>query len=152
MLLVDGEEGCHPEWIWGDESETTVFAQAYGSGYTVIFSFKLDSNKPKSSLANRLCNCYHNLEVDDLDATFPDRPTMREALWRAVRQVWSGCILDPSIGALDAVVDVDANGTEPATWKLYHHPLFPKFVALLKEFSSELRHIQRQLERTDFDR
>ncbi|KAJ0280550.1 hypothetical protein Brms1b_001867 [Colletotrichum noveboracense] len=45
----------HPEWIWGDDAETTVFAQGYGNDRTIIFSFSLDASKPPTSLANRIC-------------------------------------------------------------------------------------------------
>ncbi|KAJ0288079.1 hypothetical protein COL940_002221 [Colletotrichum noveboracense] len=86
----------HPEWIWGDDAETTVFAQGYGNDRTIIFSFSLDASKPPTSLANRICACMHGIEVDDASKSFKDSAAMREALWNAVRDV---CYLrDSEIG------------------------------------------------------
>ncbi|KAI8174703.1 Serine/threonine-protein kinase Nek2 [Colletotrichum sp. SAR 10_66] len=83
----------HPEWIWGDDAETTVFAQGYGNDRTIIFSFSLDASKPSTSLANRICACMHGIEVDDESKSFKDSAAMREALWNAVRDVWSNNLL-----------------------------------------------------------
>ena len=126
-------EGFNPEWIWGDEAQSTVFAQVYGCGHTAIFSFVVDYDEPRSSLANRLVNCYHDLDLGDENVTFPDRSAMREALWRAVRRVWSDCIQDPSITAVDAIVDIKATKCDLVSWKVHRHPLFSKFVTLLEE-------------------
>ncbi|KAI8281996.1 hypothetical protein K4K59_008064 [Colletotrichum sp. SAR11_240] len=79
----------HPEWIWGDDAETTVFAQGYGNDRTIIFSFSLDAFKPPTSLANRICACMHGIEVDDDSKSFKDSAAMREALWNAIRDVCS---------------------------------------------------------------
>ena len=51
------EAAVEPEWIWGDNAETTVYAQAYDSNFTIIFSFRpnnvvLDGAR-SSSLAHR---------------------------------------------------------------------------------------------------
>jgi len=42
-----GEPSFQPEWIWGDDEETTVFAQSYGEKHTIIFSFSLDRDGPR---------------------------------------------------------------------------------------------------------
>ncbi|KAF3798895.1 hypothetical protein GCG54_00000328 [Colletotrichum gloeosporioides] len=70
----------HPEWIWGDDAETTVFAQGYGNDRTIIFSFSLDASKPPTSLANHICACMHGIEVDDVSKSFEHSAAMREAL------------------------------------------------------------------------
>ncbi|KAH9237893.1 hypothetical protein K456DRAFT_1770376 [Colletotrichum gloeosporioides 23] len=90
----------HPEWIWGDDAETTVFAQGYGNDRTIIFSFSLDASKPPTSLANRICACMHGIEVDDASKSFKDSAAMREALWNAVRDVWSACSTDKRVSYL----------------------------------------------------
>ncbi|KAI8253799.1 hypothetical protein K4K58_006927 [Colletotrichum sp. SAR11_239] len=83
----------HPEWIWGDDAETTVFAQGYGNDRTIIFSFSLDASKPPTSLANRICACMHGIEVDDASNSFKDSAAMREDLWNAVRDVCQGGVV-----------------------------------------------------------
>ncbi|CAI0652908.1 unnamed protein product [Colletotrichum noveboracense] len=97
----------HPEWIWGDDAETTVFAQGYGNDRTIIFSFSLDASKPPTSLANRICACMHGIEVDDASKSFKDSAAMREALWNAVRDVWSACSTDKRVSQPDVVFAVD---------------------------------------------
>ena len=37
--------GVSGEWIWGNDVETVVFAQAFGHGKTLIFQFMLDSEQ-----------------------------------------------------------------------------------------------------------
>jgi hypothetical protein len=96
--------GFTPEWVWGDDKKTTVYAQGYGSGHTVIFCFKHDSTRSHLSLANRIVTCYHYLEVSD--PAF-DKASMREELWNATRRVWPECIKDPTISDLDVVVSID---------------------------------------------
>lgn len=123
-----------PEWIWGDDAETTVFAQGYGLDLTVIFSFVLSPSKPLSSLANRICTSFHGLETADEKHTFPDPGAMREALWGAVHKVWSRCSKDPKISKLDTVVNIDQEvASSEVTWNVYHHPMFTRYVQHLKD-------------------
>jgi hypothetical protein len=123
-----------PEWIWGDDEETTVFAQGFGSNLTVIFSFSLLKINACDSLASRICNKFHGLQAP-ADASFPDSTALRKALWDAVHGVWPECILDPGISSLDAIVYIDSVGSsfDMLAWKVYHHPKFSRFVQLLSE-------------------
>jgi hypothetical protein len=133
----------NPEWIWGDDAETTVYAQGYSdTGQTVIFTFRLSESKPPSGLANRICTRFHGLHTDDDGSpshTFPDSNAMRQALWDAVRVVWPQCLQDPAISEPDAVVDVDGSDSSPEniTWAVYHHPLFPRYMQILRDEDRE---------------
>ncbi|KAK2777316.1 nima-related kinase 5 [Colletotrichum kahawae] len=102
----------HPEWIWGDDAETTVFAQGYGNDRTIILSFSLDASKPPTSLANRICACMHRIEVDDDSKSFKDSAAMREALWNAVRDVWPACSNDERASHPDVVFAIDYHDDE----------------------------------------
>ncbi|KAE9577236.1 hypothetical protein CGMCC3_g6708 [Colletotrichum fructicola] len=127
----------HPEWIWGDDAETTVFAQGYGNDRTIIFSFSLDASKPPTSLANRICACMHGTEVDDASKSFKDSAAMREALWNAVRDVWSACSTDKRISQPDVVFAVDhhddASSSSDVRWNAYSHPLFQRYISYLRD-------------------
>ena len=75
--------GVTGEWIWGDDAETTAYAQAYGDNRTLIFRFKAKGEEP-FSLPTRVVNCYHDIDVSSEKATFRGRPEMRTALWATV--------------------------------------------------------------------
>ncbi|KAI0105310.1 kinase-like domain-containing protein [Nemania sp. FL0031] len=122
------------EWIWGDDAETTVFAQGYGNDRTVIFSFRLDSSQIPTSLPNRICNSFHALEVPEAES-FPNPDEMRDSLWSAVRGVWPVCLQHESISRMDTIVDVgdEDRTTGRAAWKVYSHPWFPRFLQILAD-------------------
>lgn len=123
-----------PEWIWGDDAETTVFAQGYGLGLTVIFNFVRAQEKPPSSLANRICTSFHGIEMADEKDPFPDSSAMREALWDAIHTVWPRCNKDPQISKPNAVVNIDRDDdSSEVTWSVYHHPMFPRYVQHLAD-------------------
>lgn len=142
-----GNDDFEPEWIWGDDDETTVYAQAYGSGHTIIFSFKLDATKPPTGLANRLCTCYHGLSVHHETTTFPDRPAMRKALWEAVGFVWPHCLKDLEICRPDAVVDVDGSSisVENVTWRVFRHRFYRRYIKHLGDASRMYRPFSQSL-------
>ncbi|KAK3945479.1 kinase-like domain-containing protein [Diplogelasinospora grovesii] len=120
--------------IWGDDAESIVFAQAFGKGRTIVFRFSLDSND-----GDVLPPC-------SPQASFPDRPSMRAALWSAVASVWHECSELPDAGDPDTVVDIFSYGS----WKIYHETLFNNYVDLLlplDEFS-----VQHPIEAIGFKR
>ncbi|KFY49726.1 hypothetical protein V495_00485 [Pseudogymnoascus sp. VKM F-4514 (FW-929)] len=123
------------EWIWGDDLETTVFAQAYGNDKTLIFRFTIDKTRPQS-LATRIVNCFHDIETGDTSDSFPDRASMRVALWSAIAIVWTECSGEPTVEDPDVVINVyEARSTDPAPpimWKICHEvDLFNDYVDLL---------------------
>jgi hypothetical protein len=135
-----------PEWIWGDDAETIVFAQGYGLGHTTVFSCSLDSSKLPSTLSNRTCTSFHSLEAIADANTFPNADSMRQALWEAVRIVWPQSLEDPSIDDVDAVVGIDSssNSHDKICWRVYHHPLFPRSLQCLDdEGDGTIRHMIR---------
>lgn len=127
--------GVSGEWIWGNDLETIVYAQAFGHGKTFIFRFAQDSHQPSQSLTTRIVNCYHGLTVDGASATFPNRPSMRMAIWSAVATVWAECSEQPTVGDPDVIIDVyDFRSTDLAsriTWSICHDDLFNDYVDLL---------------------
>lgn len=78
--------GVSGEWIWGNDLETIVFAQAFGHDKTLIFRFALNIQRLQT-LASRIVNCYHDLTVDSSSATFSSRLSMRMAIWSAIATV-----------------------------------------------------------------
>lgn len=137
------EADIEPEWIWGDNAETTVYAQAYGSGFTIIFSFGPNyvvlGRSRSSSLAHRISAYYHDPSSAGKDVGFVDRTAMREELWRAVRKVWPKCIDHPLARRLDSIVRVDTGEAGEICWNIYCHPLFPRFIKYLGELAGERR-------------
>ena len=123
------------EWIWGNDLETIVFAQAFGHGRTLIFQFARDTNQPSQSLTTRIVNCYHGVTVKDTNTTFPNRLAMRTAIWSAVAMVWAECSEQPTIADPDVIIEVhDTISTDLhscITWSIDHSHLFNQYVDLL---------------------
>ena len=127
--------GVLGEWIWGNDLETIVYAQAFGHGKTLIFRFAQDNNQRPQSLTARIVTCYHGQTVDSPSATFPDRASMRTALWSAIATVWTECSEQPAIEDPDVILDVhDIGSTDfpsSITWSICHDDLFYDYVDLL---------------------
>ncbi|KAI1076824.1 kinase-like domain-containing protein [Whalleya microplaca] len=127
--------GVSGEWIWGDDNETAVFAQAFGHGKTLIFQFTLDNSQRLESLPTRVVNCYHGLPVDDKSATFQDRASMRRAIWSAIATIWAECSDQPTVKDPDVIIDIfdhASTGILPdVSYSIYHEPIFNDYVDLL---------------------
>lgn len=127
--------GGFGEWIWGDDAETTVFAQAFGEGKTLIFRFVVDNTRPQS-IATRVVNYFHNVENNDPSSSFPDRASMRTEIWSAVAKVWTECSIKPTVEDLDVIIDVyEAKPTvspPQIMWSICHETeLFNNYVNFL---------------------
>ena len=117
--------------IWGDDSESQLFAQAQSSqGICVIFRCSLNPKLPES-LPSRIVTCYHDLPVDDTCETFPDRASMREALYSLIRGVWDQCICHPSVTAPDITVEIYEDAEQQIQWRVSHESLYNQYVELL---------------------
>jgi hypothetical protein len=130
--------GVTGEWIWGDDLETVVFAQAYGNGRTIIFRFRLDNQYPQS-LASRVATCYHDLNTSSPGDSFPTRSAMREAIWTVVANIWDVCCLHPQIYQLDVIIDIHNqeagyNGQQ-VSWGLCHEGMFADYIDMLSPAS-----------------
>jgi hypothetical protein len=127
--------GVTGEWIWGNDLETTVFAQAFGQQKTLIFRFTLDNDQQSQSLETRIVNCYHDLMIGREDATFHNRPSMRTAIWSAVATVWAESSDIPRLEDPDVVIDISdsvASDVPPKiSWSICHEELFNNYVDLL---------------------
>jgi hypothetical protein len=127
--------GISGEWIWGNDLETIVFAQAFGHQKTLIFRFGLDNTQRSQSLTTRIVNCNHDLTVDSTSATFPNRLSMRMAIWSAIATVWAECSDKPTVQDPDIVIDVYDLGltdlTPQISWSICHEDLFNDYVDLL---------------------
>ena len=144
--------GLTPEWISGNDEETEVYAQGYGSGYNVIFIFKRNLDRGLTSLANRIVTCYHDSDNDnredmeDIDEqfTFANRSAMREQLWKAVHEIWPQVIQNEhDLKKVGSVIDIDAafmkeTGFGPVEWHVYAHPLFSTFLWCLSEVQGSI--------------
>ena len=147
-----GALGVQGEWIWGNDLETIVFAQAFGYGKTLIFRFTLDSKQQSQSLTTRIVNCYHDRKVDSPSATFPNRPCMRTALWSAVAAVWAECSEQPAVKDPNVIIDVYDTGSidtpSRITWSICHDDVFNDFVDLLLPPSQLL--VKQPMDTVDF--
>lgn len=128
--------GVWGEWIWGNDLETIVYAQAFGHGKTLIFRFAQDSHQRSQSLTTRIVNCYHGLTVDSTSATFPNRLSMRIAIWSAIATVWAECSEQPTVEDPDVIIDVYDTGSTDLlsrmTWSICHDEIFNYFIDLLR--------------------
>ncbi|KAL6829611.1 kinase-like domain-containing protein [Trichoderma sp. SZMC 28015] len=120
-----------PDSIWGDEDETTVYAQVLGQGKAIVFRFQRSDDSLPESLPNRIVCCYHDLEVPDGGFTFQDRSSMRGALWSAIATVWPDCIKNPAIANPAIVIDILPGETQEIVARAYREPLFDQYLALL---------------------
>lgn len=127
--------GVSGEWIWGNDLETIVFAQAFGHEKTLIFRFAIDTPKRPQSLTTRIVNCFHDLTVDSKNDTFSSRPSMRMAIWSAIATVWAECSNKLIVTDPDLVIDVfDLESTDlpsQISWSVCHEDLFNDYVNLL---------------------
>ncbi|KAL8945381.1 MAG: hypothetical protein Q9211_000090 [Gyalolechia sp. 1 TL-2023] len=109
--------------------------RVFGHGKTLIFRFTLDSKQQPQSLTTRIVNCYHDRTVESASATFPDRSSMRTAIWSAIAAVWPKCNEQPAINDPDVIIDVyDTGSTAPpsrTTWSICHDTIFNDFLDLL---------------------
>ncbi|OAA55847.1 Protein kinase-like domain protein [Niveomyces insectorum RCEF 264] len=134
--MTAAHDAFEPEWVWADDEGTSIYAQGYGRGLTVIFSFSADKQKPPTALANRVCTKYEEVETEDPASTFPTIKDLHAAIWGAIRHIWPRCTSHPDLrDKLDAVVDVDSidSSLEKTTWTVYSHPCFPQFVRNLAD-------------------
>ena len=149
--------GVSGEWIWGNDLETIVFAQAFGLGKTLIFRFTLDSKQQSPSLATRIVNCYHDRTVDTTSATFPNRPSVRTAIWSAIAAVWAECNEQPAVKDPDVIIDIyDTESTalpSRITWSICHDDIFNDFVDLLLPLSQlSVKHPMKTVDFTSLTR
>ncbi|KAI4114213.1 MAG: hypothetical protein LQ345_004977 [Seirophora villosa] len=105
--------------IWGNDTESEVFAEAHDRDRCIIFGY---SWKPKSpqSLVTRIVTCYYDLPVEDPGHTFLDIASMREALWSSIREVWDQCSRQPSITAADITVENSEDAQRQYQWRISH--------------------------------
>ena len=116
--------------IWGDHSESQVFAQAQNEGMSVIFRFSLNLKRPES-VPSRIVTCFHDLPADDTCQTSPDRASMREALYPLIRGVWDQCLGHPSVAAPDVTVEIYEDAEQHNQWRISHEGVYNQYVELL---------------------
>ncbi|KAF5246321.1 hypothetical protein FAUST_1438 [Fusarium austroamericanum] len=139
---MEKHENFEPEWIWADD-QGTVYAQGYGCDLTVIFSFSANKEgNPPTSLANRVCNKFENIETDDPGATIATIPDLHTALWASIRHLWPH-ILSRTALRLDDVVAIESSdssvenlGFETTLSGVYRMLLQVSHLTLLPLFAS----------------
>ena len=121
------------DFIWGDDSESEVFAHAQNQEISLIFRYSLSSKLPKS-IPSRIVNCYHDLPADSSE-TFPNRASMREALYLSIREVWDQCIQHPSVTAPDVTVEIYEDEYRQHQWRISHESSYNQYVESLLPMS-----------------
>lgn len=126
--------GGFGEWIWGDDLGTIVFAQDFGIGKTSIFRFAADNTQPQS-LMTGIVNCYHDLDTDDINGSFPNRASMRIAIWSVVAIAKAECCDKPDAEDLDVIIDVYEDRSTASSpkiaWSICHEVLFNDCIDVL---------------------
>ena len=123
------------DFIWGNDGETEVFAEARAQGQeaSIIFRYSLNPKLPQS-LPSRIVTCFHELPAEACE-TFPSRASMREALWPSIRGVWNQCMRHPSVTAPDVTVEIYEDA-EQQQWRISHEGCYNQYVELLSSESN----------------
>ena len=121
------------DFVWGDDSESEVFAHAQNHEISVIFKYSLSTKLPKS-IPSRIVTCFHDL-VADSSETFPNRASMREAIYSSIRGVWDQCIQHPSITAPDVTVQIYEDVYQQHQWRISHEGSYNQYVESLLPMS-----------------
>lgn len=116
--------------IWGDDSESEVFAQAQSRDVCIIFRYSWNPKFPQS-LPSRIVTCFHGLPAEDACETFPNRGSMREALYSSIRGVWDQCTRHPSVTAADVTVEIYEDAERQNQWRISHESLYSQYVESL---------------------
>ncbi|KAL9019359.1 MAG: hypothetical protein Q9185_003345 [Variospora sp. 1 TL-2023] len=118
------------DFIWGDDSESEVFAQAQSRDVCIIFRYSWNPKFPQS-LPSRIVTCFHGLPAEDACETFPNRGSMREALYSSIRGLWDQCTRHPSVTAADVIVEIYEDAERQNQWRISHESLYNQYVESL---------------------
>lgn len=116
--------------IWGDDDALEVFAEAHSMDLCLIFRFDLNNKFPRS-LPSRIVRCFHDLPTHEAHETFPDRASMRKALYSSIRNVWLQCTRDPSITAVDVTVEIYEDTERHDQWRVFHERRYKLYIESL---------------------
>lgn len=94
--------GC--EDIFGDDTETRVYARVFKDNLIFRFAFTSDDACAPTDLINRIVTAYHDKEVENADWTIADMNDVRFAVWSIIAKILPACSGHPEIGGPDVVV------------------------------------------------
>ncbi|KAI9841273.1 MAG: hypothetical protein M1837_000809 [Sclerophora amabilis] len=138
----------YADLIWGDDSESQVFAEARADNLSVTFKFLLDGRVPQSR-PSRIVACFHGLPAKAANETFPSRRLMREAIDVLIRGVWIQCTGHPSIAAPDVLVQIFENTEGHVQWRACRESSYTQFAESLLPVGS-LSDEEELKSRTDY--
>ena len=116
--------------LWGDDEESSVYAEAHNNDLSLVFRFSLNSKRPRS-IPNRIVNCYYDCAVSDQGETFPAKTLMFEAVYSTIRQVWGQCASHSAISARDVVSEIFEDSTGNLQWRISHEGSYWQYVESL---------------------
>ena len=112
--------------IWDNDSESKEFAQAQDQEMSIIFRYSLNPTLLQS-LPSWIVTGYHDLPAEACE-TFPNRASMREALYSSIRGVWDQCIGYPSVTVPDVTVVIYEDAQRQNQWRISHESLYNQYV------------------------
>ena len=130
--------------IWGNDDESEVFAQVQSQEISIIFRYSLNSKFPQS-LPSRIVTCFHDLPAAVCE-TFPNRASMREALYSSIRGMWDQCIGHPSVTAPDVTVEIYEDAERQNQWRISHESLYNQYVESLLPFGNIFQWGRKELQ------
>lgn len=130
LTIPSSMEEVQGDFITGDDSASEVFAQAQNLHFCLIFRFALNKTFPRA-LQSRIVTCFHDLPTNDANETFPDRASMRQALYSSIRKVWPQCTLHPSIKAVDTTVEIYEDAERHCQWRISHESVYTLYIESL---------------------
>ena len=105
---------------------------------SIIFRYSLNPKFPQS-LPSRIVTCYHDLPAEACE-TFPNRASMREALYSSIRDMWDQFIGHPSVTAPDVVVvEIYEDAERQNQWRISHESLYNQYVESLLPMNNIFR-------------
>ncbi|RSL77403.1 hypothetical protein CEP51_009116 [Fusarium floridanum] len=136
MNMTDLEiVGLTQDSIWGNESDTLVYAQVLHIRYgrAIIFRFDRNPRHSPKSLANRVVSYYHGINIHNDTLGFRDEAAMRTAIWSSIATIWPWCATDPNVFTPGTVIDLSSDDGDDIIWCVYRSPLFDQYLGLLRD-------------------
>lgn len=133
--------------ISGNDNETAVFAEAYSGDLSLVFRFDLDVSQPLST-SSRIVTCFHELHVDE-KKTFPDRESMRQAVYDLISHVWLICASDPLTRLPDVVIHIRQDDRGEIACTISHESVFRRYLASILPVASVKDTLIRKVSMTE---
>ncbi|KAI9652829.1 MAG: hypothetical protein M1831_006354 [Alyxoria varia] len=135
--------------IYGNDDESDVFAPVStdDEDLTILCRFSMNSKRPRS-LPSRIVACFHDIVCAEAEETFPDRSTMREALYSSIQQVlckdhW--ITQHPQLRSPEVAVEIYEDAAGQLQWRIGHEiSSYRQYLPTLKPVGNVLKNAEEE--------